>query len=150
MSRSLYKCCICLNTVVEPIIMCHQTHIGCFDCVSTQIQKTTSRENTCAICRQPIRVRFDRLIQETAACFHRSKKRKKDIRKFQVFNELLELNNKEKYRSFNKIFIKFSKSIDNQEKLEQIHKDIMAIQQAKLASKRLIEINLLQRRNMSI
>ena len=67
-----------------------------------------------------------------------------------MFNELLELNNKEKYRSFNRIFIKFSKSIDNQEKLEQLHKDIITIQEAKRASKRLIENNLLQRRNMSI
>ena len=130
--------------------MCHQTHIGCFNCVCTQIEKSTSRDNACALCRQSLRVRFDRLIQETAACFHKSKKRKRAISKFQVFNELLELNNKEKYRSFNRIFIKFSKSIDNQEKLEQLHKDIITIQEAKRASKRLIENNLLQRRNMSI
>ena len=150
MSRNLYKCCICLNTVEEPIVMCYQTHVGCFNCVCAQIEKSSCRENICAICRQPLRVRFDRLIQETAACFHKTKKRKMSISKFQVFNELLELNNKEKYRTFNRIFIKFAKSINNTETLEQLHKDIKSIQEARKASKRLFDNHLLTSRNTSI
>jgi len=150
MSLSLYKCCICLNTVTTPIVMCHNTHIGCFDCICSQIEKTEISEKLCAICRQSMRLRFDRLIHETAATFHKIKKRKQSISKYQVFVALLELNNKSKYKTFTKLFYIFSKSINTQEKIDQLYKDITIIQESKRASKRLVDNNLLLRRNMSI
>ena len=130
--------------------MCYQTHIGCFNCICSQIEKTEFSEKLCAICRQSMRLRFDRLIQETAATFHKNKKRKQVISKYQVFVALLELNNKSKYKTFTKMFYIFSKSINTQEKIEQLYKDIAVIQEAKRASQRLTDNNLLLRKNFSI
>lgn len=144
MNRELYKCCICLNTVKQPLVMCHQTHIGCFDCVCKQLENSAEgTTETCALCRQTLHLRFDRLIQETSECFHKSKRRKKAISKYEVFLQLLELNDRPRYRSFTKAVRRFSKSITDEQKLEQLHHDIGVIMEARDASQRLAEYRLL-------
>ena len=147
MNRESYKCCLCLTTVKHPLVMCHQTHIGCFDCVCQQLENSTEGvPETCALCRQSLHLRFDRLIQETSECFHKSKRRKKAISKYEVFLQLLKLNARPRYRSFTKAVRRFSESITDEQKLEQLQQDIGVIMEARAASLRLAEYRLLDTR----
>ena len=145
MDSDLYKCCLCLNTVTDPVVMCYQTHISCFNCICDQLEQSTTVENSCALCRQTLHVRFDRLIQETSQLFHKSKKRKRSLTtKREVFHQLLDLTKRPKYRTFTKALINFVRHTSGPGQLEQIHEDIAVVKQARIASARLIDRKLLK------
>jgi hypothetical protein len=147
MDSDLYKCCLCLNTVTNPVVMCYQTHISCFSCICDQLEQSTT--HSCALCRQSLHVRFDRLIQETSQLFHTSNKRKRSITntkltKWEVFHQLLEVTKRPKYRTFTKTLINFVRHTGGPGQLEQIHEDIAVVKQARIASARLIDCKLLK------
>ena len=140
MTTALYKCCFCLNTVQNPIVMCHQTHVGCFDCVCRHVRH--SETSDCALCRQPLQVRFDRLITESAAALQRPKKRRKrqqtpTIDSYTVFLRLLDLKNKDKFRLFTRTLKRFSMATELPESILQLAEDIENILKARKSTERL-------------
>lgn len=131
----MFKCCFCLETTHQPIVMCQQTHVGCFECVCEQLRKSVERP-TCAMCRSPLNLRFDRLITEIVPC----KKRKRTTRRYEVFLQLLELKHKPKYKTFNRSLKKFSAATPTEATAEQMSKDIANIIAARDSAKRLKEL----------
>ncbi len=148
MQSTLYKCCFCLNTIKCPIVMCHETHIGCFNCVCTHIE-TSSVEN-CPICRQTLSLRLDRLITETCGTFRSVKRRKIDSNRYDVFVKLLRLREKDKYRNFTRTLVRFVKATPNEADLEQVSIDIDNICRAKESTKHLRDLRLLTRFNSHV
>ena len=140
MDLNLYKCCFCLNTVKTPIVMCHQTHVACFDCVCEHMRHPSESNNTskCPVCRQGIHLRFDRFITELAASL-KTKKRKRSLEAIEVFEKLLTIKKKNKYKLFNRTLRKFALAAHSDEELEQINTDIDNIIQARESAKRLLE-----------
>ena len=134
MSQKMFKCCFCLETTHQPIVMCQQTHVGCFECVCEQLRKSTERP-TCALCRGPLNLRFDRLITEIVPC----KKRKRTTRRYEVFLQLLDLKHKTKYKTFNRSLKKFAVATATEAAAEQMSKDIANIIAARDSAKRLKE-----------
>lgn len=123
------KCCFCLEKVVNPVVMCQQTHIGCFDCVCTHL----NQENAlCALCRGPYILRFDRLLTELT-----SQKKRKRTEKHAVFLQILELKRKNKYRTFTRSLRHFAQA--SNENLAQISEDVNNIKKARSSAKRLKE-----------
>lgn len=149
MESSLYKCFICLNTVVKPVVMCHQTHVGCFECVCEHL-RLSETSPTCAICRDPVHIRFDRLIFESALTFRRSKRRKTENKYYDVFLQVLELKHKNKYRPFTRTLRRFAMATKTKEELEQLKTDIDNITKAKESMKRLESHHLLDRSRTSV
>lgn len=143
MDLNLYKCCFCLNTVKNPLVMCHQTHIACFNCVCEHIRHPSESNNTsiCPVCRQGIYLRFDRFITELAASLQ-SNKRKRSLEAIEVFEKLLTIKKKNKYKLFSRTLKKFAIAAHSDEELEQINKDIDNIIQARESAKRLLETKL--------
>ena len=140
MTTDLYKCCFCLETVKNPVVMCYQTHVGCFDCVCTQLRLTESDEYKCAMCRQSLHIRFDRLITESAKTMHRAKrKRSEEESPCEVFLKLLELKNKDRYRVFTRTIKRFARAAIDEEAVEQLCTDIKNIISARISGQRLLE-----------
>ena len=137
MTTSLYRCCFCLNTVKNPIVMCYQTHVGCFDCVCKHVQLSETSE--CALCRQPLHIRFDRLITESAASMHRSKRRKTTDNSYTIFLRLLELKKKERFRIFTRTFKRFAAAATSTDAIAQLSNDIENITKARKSCLRLVE-----------
>lgn len=137
MTTALYKCCFCLNTVKNPILMCHQTHVGCFDCVCKHVRHSKASE--CALCRQPLHIRFDRLITESAASLHRPKRQKTNDNSYAVFLRLLDLKNKDKFRVFTRTLKRFSMATELPESILQLSEDIANILKARKSAVRLHE-----------
>ena len=136
MAQKMFKCCFCLETTHQPIVMCHQTHVGCFECVCELLRQSVERP-TCAMCRSPLNLRFDRLITELVPC----KKRKRTTRRYEVFLQLLELKDKSKYKTFNRSLKKFAVATAIDSDTEQMSKDIANIIAARASAKRLKEQN---------
>ena len=132
--QDAFKCCFCLCTVHHPIVMCHQTHMGCFDCLIEQI-RVSENVPTCALCRGPQNLRFDRLVTEMAP----TKKRKRNSRRYEVFLQLLELKKKSKYKTFNRTLRKFAKAALTDEVVEQMSQDITNIVNGRISAARLKE-----------
>lgn len=143
MQSEIYKCCFCLQTVVHPVVMCYQSHVGCFDCVCEQLRKNP--QDSCAICRQRVTFRFDRLITETSKCFRRTKRRKKESEEYTVFMKLLQLKQKEHVRPFTKTLKRFAHATAN-DQIEQISEDIDNILKARESCKRLLDYKLYDHR----
>ena len=131
----MFKCCFCLETTHQPIVMCHQTHVGCFECVCELLRQSVERP-TCAMCRSPLNLRFDRLITELVPC----KKRKRTTRRYEVFLQLLELKHKSKYKTFNRSLKKFAVATATEATAEQMSVDIANIIAARDSAKRLKEL----------
>ncbi len=134
MTKKMFKCCFCLETTHQPLVMCHQSHVGCFECVCELLRQSVERP-TCAMCRSPLNLRFDRLITELAPC----KKRKRTTRRYEVFLQLLELKHKSKYKTFNRSLKKFAAATETEAAAEQMSKDIANIIAARDSSRRLKE-----------
>lgn len=130
----MFKCCFCLETTHQPLVMCHQTHVGCFECVCEQLRQSAARP-VCAMCRSPLNLRFDRLITELVPC----KKRKRTTRTYEVFLQLLELKQKSKYKTFNRSLKKFADATTTEDAAEQMSKDITNIIAARDSARRLKE-----------
>lgn len=143
MQSTLYKCCFCLNIIKCPMVMCQQTHIGCFNCVCMHIEKSPA-EN-CPLCRQSLSLRMDRLITETCATFRSAKRRKIDSNRYDVFLKLLSLRDKDKHRNFTRTLIRFIKATPNESELERVSSDIDNICRAKESSQHLRDLRLLNR-----
>lgn len=135
MQAALYKCCFCLQTVVKPIVMCQQTHVACFECVCQHLRKT--EESKCPMCRDSMRLRFDRLILESANYFPRSKRRKTAHTAYDVFQQILALKQKEKFKPFTRIMKRFALATDSEISLEQMAEDVENIRKANESIKRL-------------
>jgi len=144
MQTDNYKCCFCLQTVINPIVMCHQTHIGCFNCVCSQLRINPRSE--CAVCRQKCSFRFDRLITVTSACFRRAKRKRTTSNQHVVFLKLLKLKQKDSLRPFTKTLTRFAAATEDEEKLEQISQDIDNIIQARESCQRLLNHKLYDHR----
>jgi len=129
----LMKCCFCLESVSNPIIMCAESHIGCFDCVCTHV---AAEAITCATCRQPHSFRFDRLITEISL---KVKKRKRTSVRCDVFHKLLALKHKKKHRHFTRCLRKFAMATKTEEDVDNMVEDIHNIEQAHISAKRLKE-----------
>jgi len=144
MQADNYKCCFCLQTVVHPVLMCHQTHIGCFSCVCKQLRLNPQSE--CAVCRQKCYFRFDRLITATSNCFRRTKRKKTTCNRHTIFLKLLQLKQKDSFRPFTKTLSRFAVVTEDEEKLEQISQDIDNIVQARESCQRLLNHKLYDHR----
>lgn len=133
--KDAFHCCFCLDTVQHPVIMCDQTHMGCFDCLLEHLRLA---ENTplCAMCRSPPNMRFDRFISEIVPT---TKKRKRCSRRYEVFLQLLELKKKCKYKTFNRTLKKFAKAVRTDACVEQMSEDISNIVRARVSAVRLKE-----------
>lgn len=132
--QDAFKCCFCLDTVHHPVIMCHQTHVGCFDCLVEQLRLADDVPK-CAMCRGPQNLRFDRLVTDIAP----SKKRKRASRRYEVFQQLLDLKKKSKYKTFNRTLRKFAKATETDDIVEQMSQDITNIINGRLSAARLKE-----------
>jgi len=130
--KDAFKCCFCLDTVHHPIVMCHQTHMACFDCLLEQLRLAEDTP-TCAMCRSSLNLRFDRFVSDIVP----TKKRKRPSRHYQVFLQLLDLKKKSKYRTFNRTLRKFAKAAQSEEIVEQMSQDIQNIVDARSSAKRL-------------
>jgi len=140
MEKDLYKCCFCLSTVKNPVVMCYQTHVGCFDCVCNQLRVADGAESFCAMCRQPLHIRFDRLITESAKTLHRAKRRKLDEESlYEVFLKLLQLKKKDRYRIFTRTIKRFARAAVDVDAVVQLSTDIKNIISARVSSQRLLE-----------
>lgn len=138
MTTELYKCCFCLSIVKNPLVMCYQTHVGCFDCVCEHIQK--SEKSECPLCRQSLHIRFDRLISESSETLHRPKRRKTTQESaHRVFLRLLQLKNKERYRIFTRTLKRFAVATESSEEILQLSEDITNIFNARKSATRLLE-----------
>lgn len=149
MESSLYKCCFCLQTVVKPLVMCHQTHVGCFECVCEHMRHSEN-SHVCAICRDQVHLRFDRLILESASTFRRSKRRKTSHKSYEVFQKVLDMKKKSKFRPFTKTFRRFAHVTRDEDALDQLSEDIENINKAKESIKRLESQRLFERSRTSI
>jgi len=129
----LLKCCFCLDSVLNPVVMCGDSHIGCFDCVCTYVSNTGT---LCAMCRQPHSFRFDRLISEIS---HQHKKRKRTSGRYEIFVQLLELKEKKKYKPFTRSLQAFACATKTDEDVNQMTTDISNIKHARVSAKRLKE-----------
>lgn len=136
MEASLYKCCYCLQTVIKPLVMCHQTHVACFDCVCEHIRHSATTP-TCPVCRAVVHLRFDRLILESAATFRRSKRRKTNNTAHDVFLKILAFRERSKFRAFTRLLRKFVNATDSPGSILQIQEDIENIEKARESIKRL-------------
>lgn len=139
---AVFKCCFCLSTVQHPIVMCHQTHLGCFDCVVEQV-RLAENQPKCALCRGVLNLRFDRLVSDMAP----KKKRKRNSRRFEVFLQLLELKKKSKFKTFNRTLRKFAKAAETDAVVEQMSVDIAnvirgRVSAARLKSQRIYDANM--------
>lgn len=130
--KDAFKCCFCLDTVHHPVVMCHQTHMACFDCLLEQL-RLAADVPTCAMCRSAHSLRFDRLVTDIVPY----KKRKRPSRRYEVFLQLLDLKKKSRYRPFNRTIRKFAKAAQSDEIVEQMSQDIQNIVQARISSARL-------------
>lgn len=140
MTTELYKCCFCLETVKNPVVMCYQTHVGCFDCVCAQLRNSDNGESNCAMCRQPLHIRFDRLITESAKTMHRSKrKRTNEESAYEVFLKLLALKKKDRYRMFTRTIKRFATAATDEEAVSQMSTDMKNIISARISGQRLLE-----------
>lgn len=140
MDPELYKCCFCLMTVKNPVVMCYQTHVGCFDCVCKQLRLSESGESICAMCRQPLHIRFDRLVTESAKTMHRPKRRKtEDDSPYEVFLKLLDLKKKDRYRIFTRTIKRFARAAIDEDAVSQLSSDIKNIVSARISAQRLLE-----------
>ena len=144
MEATFYKCCFCLNTVIKPLLMCHQTHVGCFECVCTHLRHSPGSP-TCPICRDPVHLRFDRLILESAATFRRAKRRKTQNTAYDVFLKVLGLKEKNKFRPFTRTLRKFVAVTTDTGTIEQMRQDIENIEKARESIARLESQRLYQR-----
>jgi hypothetical protein len=144
MQADNYKCCFCLLTVIHPVVMCHQTHIGCFDCMCSQLRINPKAE--CAVCRQKISLRFDRLITATSNCLRRAKRKKTTCVQHDVFVKLLKLKEKDRFRPFTKTMGRFALAVATGDKLEQISEDIDNIILARESVARLLNHKLYDHR----
>jgi len=135
MQAALYKCCFCLQTTVKPVIMCQQTHVACFECVCQHLRK--SEDSKCPICRDGLRLRFDRLILESADCFPRSKRRKTAHTAYDVFLKILALKQKDKFKPFTRTMKRFALVTETAISLEQMAEDVENIRKANESIKRL-------------
>jgi hypothetical protein len=123
MQSDLYKCCFCLSTTIDPIVMCRETHVACFKCMCDYIDKTENL--SCPMCREQLHLRFDRLITETSKTFRRSKRRKIQNKSYGVFLKLLVLKHKNKYFSFTKCLQRFVRAVNAEgNNIEDIEKDL--------------------------
>ena len=86
-------------------------------------------------------MRFDRFITELAASLQ-SNKRKRSLEAIEVFEKLLTIKKKNKYKLFSRTLKKFAIAAHSDEELEQINKDIDNIIQARESAKRLLETKL--------
>ena len=136
MQKALFKCCFCLNTVTNPVVMCHTSHLGCFECVAEYVRQGSNTPN-CPICRDSLHIRFDRLITESASLFHRSKRRKLDITPCRVFMKLLDLKEKNRYRVFTRTFKRFVLATPTRDAMDKLNQDIDNIRKANESIKRL-------------
>jgi hypothetical protein len=140
MDSSLYKCCFCLSTVKNPLVMCYQTHVGCFNCICQHLRHDVLSQHECPLCRQALHIRYDRLISETASTFHRSKRRKPStVDPHEVFKKLLALKKKDKYRVFTRTLKRFANAAVSEEDLEQLDQDIQNIVSARISAQRLLD-----------
>ena len=139
MSKDLYKCCFCLNTVRNPVIMCYQTHVACFNCVCSHIR--CSDKSECPLCREHLRTRLDRLITESAKCMHRSKRRKTNDEEdaYTVFLKLLDLKDKQRFKIFTTTLKRFAIATETKESIIQMSEDINNIMKARKSGQRLLE-----------
>jgi hypothetical protein len=126
------KCCFCLETLSEPLVMCHQTHLGCFDCVCKHLQ-TSEETPTCPLCRCSLNLRFDRFVSEIV----QTKKRKRNSQRFLVFLDLLELRQKSKYKTFNRLLKRFAASTTTDKEIADMKKDVVNIRDAQVSAARL-------------
>lgn len=149
MESRLYSCCFCLNTVVKPLVMCHQTHVGCFECVCEHLRHSESAP-VCAICRDPVHLRFDRLILESASTFRRSKRRKTSHKAYDVFMKVLEMKHKNKFRVFTRTLRRFARATHDKDALDQVNEDIDTIIKARESIKRLKSQRLFERSTSDI
>lgn len=141
MQSDLYKCCFCLNTTIDPIVMCRETHVACFKCICDYLHKTEVL--SCPMCREQIHLRFDRLITETSKTFRRSKRRKIENKSYKVFLKLLALKHKNKYFSFTKCLRRFVKVIyTDGNNIEDIEKDMDNIIKSVASMRRLKSLKL--------
>lgn len=145
MQAALYKCCYCLQTVVDPVVMCHKTHVGCFDCVCEHLRHT-SNNLCCPMCRDALHLRFDRLIMESSLLFRRSKRRKTESTQHSVFLKLLSLKEKDKYRPFTRTMRKFANATKTSAEVDQMNEDIDNIVRADESIKRLQSQRLYEQR----
>lgn len=129
----LLKCCFCLESVSNPIIMCSSSHIGCFDCVCSHV---VSKASTCATCREPHAFRFDRFITEISLT---TKKRKRTSVRCDIFQKLLVLKQKKKYQNFTRCLRKFAMATKTEENVSNMVEDIRNIELARMSAKRLKE-----------
>lgn len=138
MDLNLYKCCFCLNTVKNPLVMCHQTHVACFNCVCEHFRNESETNNTsiCPVCRQPVHLRFDRFITESTEALH-PKKKQKTIQSVNVFLNLLSLKKKNKYKLFTRTLKRFALVTTSPDETEQLHIDIENILRARESGHRL-------------
>ena len=144
MEASLYKCCYCLQTVIKPLVMCHQTHVACFDCVCSHIRHSEGTP-TCPVCRAVVHLRFDRLVLESAATFRRSKRRKTLDPAYDVFLKILELRERSKFRPFTRLLRKFVQATVEPGAISQMKQDIENIEKARESIKRLESQRLYER-----
>jgi len=84
-----------------------------------------------------MRLRFDRLILESADCFPRSKRRKTAHTAYDVFLKILVLKQKEKFKPFTRTMKRFALATDSNVSLEQMAEDIENIRKANESIKRL-------------
>jgi len=115
--------------------MCHQTHMACFDCLMEQLRLAESNPS-CAMCRGPHNMRFDRLVAEIVPM---GQKRKRCSRRYEVFLQLLELKKKCKFKMFNRTLRKFAKAAQTDACVEQMSEDITNIIRARASAARLKE-----------
>ena len=120
--------------------MCYQTHVGCFNCICEHLRHQEPAESSCPMCRQTLHIRFDRLVTESAATLHRAKRRKKtDIDPCQVFQKLLSLKKKDKFRVFTRTLRRFSNAAVSEEDVVSLDSDIRNIISARISGQRLLE-----------
>jgi len=129
--------------------MCHQTHVGCFECVCEHIRHSETSP-VCAMCRQSVHLRFDRLILESASTFRRSKRRKTENKMYDVFLQVLAMKQKRKFRPFTRTLRKFAMATQTEDALELMRQDIENIAKAKESMKRLESQQLFDRSRSSV
>ena len=143
MQKALYKCCFCLNTVENPLVISSTPRM--FQLCFTKYIRHDAHLPNCPICRDTLHIRFDRLISESACIFHRSKRRRVSTSPCAVFVKLLTLKEKNRYKVFTRTFKRFVLATPCVEALEQLNDDIDNIDKANESIKRLKSQRLYER-----
>ena len=137
-SKELLKCCICLNVSTDPLMLCKESHMACFECMISYFQ-SSKNDFTCPVCRSRMSMHFNRVITESAK-IHTKRKRKSQ--EHIVFEKLLKYRKRFKFQSFHHIFRRFSCEVCEGH-LTQIENDINILIESVEARKRLLDSKLI-------